>query len=164
MGTLEFIARTEGVRGLWRGNWSSVVRTFPYAAIQFASHARYKRLLRSLRSDGTMFMGGHFCAGSLAGATAVAFTYPLDLIRARLAYQTGTRGEGYRGITDAVRTILRAEGGVRTLYAGLGPTLAGIVPYAGINFFVYEQLKVRRTWRRRVPVARLTQRRARGCS
>ena len=80
-------------------------------------------------------------AGSLAGSTAVACTYPLDLIRARLAYQYGGGGAGsYSGIIDAMRTILK-EGGIRSLYAGLGPTLVGIVPYAGINFFAYERQK-----------------------
>ena len=32
--TLKAIYNLEGVRGLWRGNWSSVVRIFPYAAAQ----------------------------------------------------------------------------------------------------------------------------------
>ncbi len=47
----------------------------------------------------------------------------------------------YSGIVHAMRTIVQREGGVRTLYSGLGPTLLGIVPYAGINFFVYEKQK-----------------------
>ena len=42
--------------------------------------------------------------GSLAGITAVSVTYPLDVIRSRLAFQF--KGEHiYNGITDAMRKI-----------------------------------------------------------
>lgn len=85
--------KVEGVRGLWKGNWSSVVRIYPYAAIQFASFERYKRGLRALSPSGSMFFGGHFLAGSMAGATAVCFTYPLDVVRARLAFQFASKGD-----------------------------------------------------------------------
>ena len=46
----------------------------------------------------------------------------------------------YSGIVDCIRKSMQADG-VRGLYAGIGPTLAGIVPYAGINFMTYDQLK-----------------------
>lgn len=46
----------------------------------------------------------------------------------------------YSGIVDCMRKSMQADG-VRGLYAGIGPTLAGIVPYAGINFMAYDQLK-----------------------
>eukprot|EP00656_Telonema_subtile_P002949 TRINITY_DN11360_c0_g1_i1.p1 TRINITY_DN11360_c0_g1~~TRINITY_DN11360_c0_g1_i1.p1 ORF type:complete len:119 (+),score=34.28 TRINITY_DN11360_c0_g1_i1:93-449(+) len=46
----------------------------------------------------------------------------------------------YRGIADCVMQTARAEGAAG-LYAGMGPTLAGIVPYAGINFCAYDLLK-----------------------
>lgn len=42
---------------------------------------------------------GGFLAGSGAGVTAVTFTYPLDAIRARLAFQV-TGEHIYSGITD----------------------------------------------------------------
>lgn len=139
--TLQYIWQHEGVRGLWRGNFSSVVRIFPYAAIQFASHEKYKALLRSFSPDHSMFAGGHFLAGSAAGATAVICTYPLDVVRTRLAFQFGRGAEGgYRGIGHTLSTM-RAEGGITQLYRGLGPTLTGIVPYAGLNFFSYEKQK-----------------------
>lgn len=165
MGTLSHIWNYEGVRGLFRGNWSNVVRIFPYgalcnqhssrtifqsltqrtlslAAIQFATHSKYKQFLRSLSADGTsMMVGGHFIAGSAAGASAVIVTYPLDLVRGRLAFQGSTSSTSYNGIIHAIRTIILHEGGVRTLYSGLGPTLVGIVPYAGINFYTYETQK-----------------------
>lgn len=154
-GTLKTIFVREGVSGLWRGNWSSVVRIFPYAAIQFASHERYKSILKSFRSDQSMFSGGHFIAGSMAGATASIMTYPLDLVRARLAFQygssssssnttstsTSTSSSKSKSIVSSLRSAWHDGNGPRGLYAGLGPTLAGIVPYAGINFLSYEELK-----------------------
>ena len=57
-------------------------------------------------------------------------TYPLDVIRARLAFQVA--GEVvYTGIIDAFRVMFVHEGGVRALYRGIGPTMLGMAPYAG---------------------------------
>lgn len=50
----------------------------------------------------------------------------------------------YSGIQDVFRRVYN-EGGVRSLYRGVGPTLVGILPYAGLKFYIYEELK------RRVP-------------
>lgn len=36
--------------------------------------------------------------------------------------------------------VLRREG-IVGLYSGIGPTLWGILPYAGIKFYVYQALK-----------------------
>ncbi|GKV03635.1 hypothetical protein SLEP1_g15910 [Rubroshorea leprosula] len=46
----------------------------------------------------------------------------------------------YGGIKDVLTTVYK-EGGVRALYRGLGPTLTGILPYAGLKFYIYEELK-----------------------
>jgi len=48
----------------------------------------------------------------------------------------GTTGQ-YKGMHDCLRKILVNEGG-RALYRGLTPSLMGIIPYAGIDFTVYE--------------------------
>lgn len=37
--------------------------------------------------------------------------------------------------------MYRSEGGVIALYRGLGPTLAGVAPYVGINFATYEAMR-----------------------
>ncbi|XP_021907615.1 mitochondrial carrier protein CoAc1 isoform X2 [Carica papaya] len=92
-------------------------------------------------------------AGSVAGGTAVLCTYPLDLARAKLAYQIGgTRGTfgcqlksiyprpPYSGISGTLLNVYK-EGGARALYRGIGPTLTGILPYAGLKFYIYEELK-----------------------
>ncbi len=68
----------------------------------------------------------------ISGMTAVLLTYPLDVIRARLAFQVA--GENiYTGIAHAFKMIFTNEGGVRGLYTGIVPTLMGMVPYAGKN-------------------------------
>ena len=51
---------------------------------------------------------------------AAGQAYPLDLVRTRLAAQTGARY--YHGIAHALATIVREEG-ARGLYRGLGATL-----------------------------------------
>lgn len=104
-------------------------------------------------------------AGSTAGATAVMLTYPLDLVRTRLAYamaapkilgaSSGSLGgatvDTAAAVTAAVTTpaagirsvLLRTfqTEGVIGLYRGVLPTLMGIMPYAGIKFFTYSLLK-----------------------
>ncbi|KAF7022641.1 hypothetical protein CFC21_035325 [Triticum aestivum] len=93
-------------------------------------------------------------AGSAAGGTAVLCTYPLDLARTKLAYQVSNvaqpvnslgnfgRQPVYNGVKDVFKTVYK-EGGVRSLYRGIGPTLIGILPYAGLKFYIYEDLKSR---------------------
>ena len=40
-----------------------------------------------------------------------------------------------------MRLVVRTEG-IGGLYRGITPTLLGIVPYAGLKFYVYQSLKV----------------------
>ncbi|XP_037552603.1 graves disease carrier protein [Nematolebias whitei] len=78
-------------------------------------------------------------AGSMAGMTAVICTYPLDVIRARLAFQV-TGDHRYSGILDVFRSIFHYEG-IGGFYRGLTPTLIGMAPYAGLSFFTFGTLK-----------------------
>lgn len=61
------------------------------------------------------FAAQNLIAGSLAGATAVVFTYPLDLIRARLASQIGPGR--YRNSFQGLASMYREEG-LRSWYKG----------------------------------------------
>lgn len=129
----------DGLLSLWRGNSATMLRVMPYAAIQFCSHDQYKKLLGSYYG----FQGKalppvpRLMAGSLAGTTAVVLTYPLDMVRARMAV---TAREMYSNIMHVFVRISQEEG-VRTLYRGFTPTVLGVIPYAGITFFTYETLK-----------------------
>ncbi|KAM8875079.1 mitochondrial coenzyme A transporter SLC25A42-like isoform 1-T1 [Spinachia spinachia] len=129
----------DGLLSLWRGNSATMVRVMPYAAIQFCSHDQYKRLLGGYYGYQGKALPPfqRFLAGSLAGTTAAMLTYPLDMVRARMAV---TAREMYSNIMHVFVRISQEEG-VRTLYRGFTPTIMGVIPYAGITFFTYETLK-----------------------
>ena len=131
------ICKTEGVISLWKGNSMMMVRVFPYAAIQFFSFEKYKSFYNSLLGE------SHFnklIAGSSAGVTAVAFTYPLDLVRARLAFQI-TGEHRYNGIREAFTQIYTKEGKIPAFYRGVSATVIGMIPYAGVSFYTFNTLK-----------------------
>mmetsp|Transcript_64551 Transcript_64551/g.158893 ORF Transcript_64551/g.158893 Transcript_64551/m.158893 type:complete len:377 (+) Transcript_64551:182-1312(+) len=139
MDTLVTIGKTEGTRGLWRGNMATVARVFPYAGIQFAAFDVYKRFLTD-KKTGQLSPLQRLFAGSGAGATAVAVTYPLDLLRARLAVrrnwdQANSRRAWWEAMTGGEQKL-----SIRGLYRGINPTLLGILPYAGIAFFTRDSL------------------------
>ena len=48
--------------------------------------------------------------------------------------------EEYRGFIHALVRIVSEEG-VHELYRGLGPSLVGIIPYAGANYYAYDKLR-----------------------
>ncbi|XP_025410435.1 graves disease carrier protein-like [Sipha flava] len=132
------IVKHESFIALYKGNGAQMVRVFPYAAIQFTSFEFYKTLLGSILGNSSHV--GKFIAGSSAGVTAVTITYPLDTIRARLAFQV-TGEHVYNGIIHTAKCIIQNEGGVKALYRGFVPTLCGMVPYAGLTFFCFEFIK-----------------------
>jgi len=79
-----------------------------------------------------------FIAGAFAGAVATSATYPLDLLRTRLAAQ-GT-SKIYTSFLSSVRTIYLTEG-LRGFFRGVGAGVAQIVPYMGLFFSTYETLR-----------------------
>lgn len=147
------IAKTEGLLGFYRGNGASVARIVPYAALHYMAYEQYRRHIDynfpAMGSSPVIDL----LAGSLSGGTAVLFTYPLDLVRTKLAYQVvdtpKLNGKGamssehvYKGIRDCFSKTYR-EAGMRGLYRGVAPSLFGIFPYSGLKFYFYEEMKSR---------------------
>ncbi|XP_042854025.1 calcium-binding mitochondrial carrier protein SCaMC-1 isoform X2 [Panthera tigris] len=124
-----------GIRSLWRGNGTNVLKIAPETAVKFWSYEQYKKLLTVEGQKIGIF--DRFISGSLAGATAQTIIYPMEVIKTRLA--VGKTGQ-YYGIFDCAKKILKHEG-VGAFYKGYIPNLLGIVPYAGIDLAVYELLK-----------------------
>ena len=83
---MSVIWREEGSRGLFRGHSATLLRIFPYAAIKFAAYEQIRANLIPNKAQETPFR--RFVSGSLAGCLSVFCTYPLEMIRVRLAFET----------------------------------------------------------------------------
>ncbi|KAI8818887.1 mitochondrial carrier domain-containing protein [Fimicolochytrium jonesii] len=166
------IKRLYGVRGLFQGHSATLLRIFPYAAIKFMAYEQIKHRLGVGKAgvSHTEQAFRNMVAGSLAGCISVFFSYPLDLLRVRLAFEVRTTTAASQvplqpvSLSSVVKMIyhepnpffaedLAADGngverkgwsrvpGVLNFYRGFMPTIYGIVPYAGVSFLVYERLK-----------------------
>jgi solute carrier family 25 (mitochondrial phosphate transporter), member 23/24/25/41 len=129
-----------GEGGLWaffRGNGTNVIKIMPETAVKFYAYDRFKKLISKNPSD--IQVHERFCAGALAGVTAQTAIYPLEIVKTRLA--VARRGE-YRGITHCLMKTMEVEG-AKGVFAGLGASCTGIIPYAGIDLCVFMTLKQR---------------------
>jgi solute carrier family 25 protein 16 len=151
--SLKKVLQFDGPLGFYKGNGASVIRIIPYAALHYMTYEVYRDWI--LEKNLPLGSGPivDLVAGSAAGGTAVLCTYPLDLARTKLAYQVSDTRQSLRGGANGfyrqptysgikeVLAMAYKEGGPRGLYRGIGPTLIGILPYAGLKFYIYEELK-----------------------
>lgn len=138
--TIKHVVHKEGFTGLYKGNGVQMLRIFPYAAIQFLAYEQLKKLSKHMPYLSHSPNMSKLICGSFAGLTSVMFTYPLDMIRSRLAFQV--KGEVvYTGIMHTIQSIVMLEGGARGLFQGIVPTVLGMAPYAGLSFCSFEMLK-----------------------
>ena len=92
----------DGPRGLFRGHSATLLRIFPYAGIKFLAYEQYRALAIPSHEYETPLR--RLLAGSLAGVTSVFFTYPLEVIRVRLAFET-RRDQNSAGLVRICRQI-----------------------------------------------------------
>ncbi|GMH11893.1 hypothetical protein Nepgr_013734 [Nepenthes gracilis] len=131
------IIKTDGWKGLFRGNLVNVIRVAPSKAIElFAFDTVNKCLSPKAGEQPKLPIPASLIAGACAGVSSTLCTYPLELVKTRLTIQRGI----YNGITDAFMKILREEGPAE-LYRGLAPSLIGVIPYSATNYFAYDTLR-----------------------
>lgn len=126
------------VQGLWRGTTPALGLTVPYCAVQFAvlNHCKALAALQGW-NDSKWASVVSFASGSAAGAAATFVSYPFDLLRTVLASQG--KPPLYSGMINAARGIVK-QNGPQGLFTGVNITLLEIVPYAGIQFGIYDIL------------------------
>lgn len=95
------IYRSDGGRGLYRGHSATLLRIFPYGGIKFLAYEQVRAFLIHNKEEETHIR--RFLAGSIAGCFSVFATYPLEVIRVRLAFET--KSQNRIGLADICRTI-----------------------------------------------------------
>ncbi|MCJ1351170.1 MAG: hypothetical protein MMC33_001152 [Icmadophila ericetorum] len=169
MTAMRDINRQDGIRGLFRGHSATLLRIFPYAAIKFLAYEQIRSVVIKDKSQETPFR--RLISGSMAGITSVFFTYPLEVIRVRLAFET--KRDARSSLRDICRKIFNERpaipsaastvnssslstaatasatlsstistvtprSGLSNFYRGFSPTLAGMLPYAGMSFLTHD--------------------------
>ncbi|OBR12469.1 Mitochondrial carrier protein [Colletotrichum higginsianum IMI 349063] len=153
----------EGLTGLFRGHSATLIRIFPYAGIKFLAYEQIRSMVIRRKEHETPWR--RLISGSMAGVTSVFFTYPLEVIRVRLAFETKHGGSSLAAICRRiynerfVRTSPAAQAastsateaaaaspvaaiaprsGLINFYRGFTPTLLGMLPYAGMSFLTHD--------------------------
>ena len=80
------IVRSDGPMALFQGHSATLMRIFPYAAIKYMAYDKLHFYLMPTKQSETS--ARLFLAGSASGVLSVFLTYPLELIRVRLAFET----------------------------------------------------------------------------
>ncbi|TPX10472.1 uncharacterized protein E0L32_008522 [Thyridium curvatum] len=156
---MKVIYRQDGTVGLFRGHSATLLKIFPYAAIKFIAYEQIRSTIIPRKEYETPIR--RLLSGSLAGITSVFFTYPLEVIRVRLAFETKREGrsslisickriyseKSYRrpaGVAAGeaaagTAAVLHApQSGMINFYRGFTPTMLGMLPYAGMSFLTHD--------------------------
>ncbi len=150
----------EGPRGLYRGHSATLLRIFPYAAIKFLAYEQIRSVI--IHSPAQETPGRRFLSGSMAGVTSVFFTYPLEMIRVRMAFETKRDARsslsaickriyneaprparvvsGPAAIAVPVQAVMAVtpRAGLANFYRGFSATIMGMLPYAGMSFLTHD--------------------------
>lgn len=144
---IKSIRSQNGLRGFYKGYWTTVLRDAPFSFLQFPLYEKFKCIWRAEIVNNRGYSSdqeneadievlqpwqGAIC-GSVSGAFAAALTTPLDVVKTRLMLGADVNGIAYTGMVDTFQRVI-AEGGISSLYAGLGARVLWI-SIGGMVFF-----------------------------
>ncbi|XP_006661390.1 probable mitochondrial adenine nucleotide transporter BTL1 [Oryza brachyantha] len=148
------IIEENGWQGLWAGNSINMIRIIPTQAIELGTFELVKRRMAKAQEKwkeegcpkiqfGKLkiepplnLLSPIAVAGASAGIAGTLMCHPLEVIKDRLTINR----EVYPSISVAFSKIYRTDG-IGGLYAGLCPTLIGMLPYSTCYYFMYETIK-----------------------
>lgn len=127
--------RANGLRGFWRGQFSTLIRESGGSCCWFSI---YELSLRRLRSpDATKkdnSQGDMLIAGALAGVGYNTLFFPADTVKSRMQTNASTAG-----LISTIKEIWSHQG-FRGLFKGWGITVLRAAPSNAMIFWVYETL------------------------
>eukprot|EP00927_Polykrikos_kofoidii_P035953 TRINITY_DN30429_c0_g1_i2.p1 TRINITY_DN30429_c0_g1~~TRINITY_DN30429_c0_g1_i2.p1 ORF type:complete len:234 (+),score=30.43 TRINITY_DN30429_c0_g1_i2:290-991(+) len=120
----------------------------PYLSVQLIGNDINRMMLQEMFGENMNVTFRNFVAGGAAGALAVATTYPLDTVRARLAMLSVKRAATtpvlvpQLGPFQMLRDI-QAREGIGALYRGCWMSCMCCGVYCSIKFMTYDSVKAR---------------------
>lgn len=122
-----------GFRGVYRGLLGAAIGSAPGAAAFFSTYETMKSVIKK-NSSGSEHWTHHSAASSCGEVAACVIRVPTNIITQNM--QVGN----YTTLTEAVTGTMR-NGGIGGFYNGFLTTVAREIPFAFIQFPIYEQFK-----------------------
>ncbi|KAH7564829.1 hypothetical protein JRO89_XS09G0034300 [Xanthoceras sorbifolium] len=153
-GTFVEIIEQQGWQGLWAGNAINMLRIIPTQAIELGTFEYVKRAMTSAQEKWSQtespkvqigpvslnfslsWISPVAVAGAAAGIASTLVCHPLEVLKDRLTVSRDV----YPNLSIAISKIYK-NGGVGAFYAGISPTLIGMLPYSTCFYFMYETMK-----------------------
>ncbi|KAA8516142.1 hypothetical protein F0562_019321 [Nyssa sinensis] len=133
----------QSYRILWTGFGTQLARDVPFSAICWSTLEPVRRRLFSMVGDEAStanVIGANFCAGFVAGSLAAAATCPLDVAKTRRQIEKDP-ARALKMTTKQTLLEIWRDGGIKGLYAGVGPRVGRAGPSVGIVVSFYEVVK-----------------------
>ncbi|XP_040263541.1 S-adenosylmethionine mitochondrial carrier protein [Bufo bufo] len=116
--------RQEGIRGLYRGYKSTVLREIPFSLVQFPLWEFLKDLWSWKQSRPLDSWQSAVC-GAFAGGFAAAVTTPLDVVKTRIMLAKTGSSTASGNVLLALSDVWRTRG-ITGLFAGIVPRMTAI--------------------------------------
>lgn len=139
-GNIFDIARTKGVRALYRGLGTTCFGIFPYAGFKFGFYEEFKRMGKERSGNKTLNAIENLVFGGLAGCCAVTITYPTDVMRRKRQAQIIRDETKNMSYLQLLRKVWVSEGW-RGFYKGLAVTYYKVIPSVALTFAINETMK-----------------------
>ena len=131
------IAKSDGVAGLYRGMFISILGIIPYRASYFGLFDTGKRMLPMVNSN-VLYK---FIFAQFVTSASGLISYPFDTVRRRMMMQSGKKATEiqYKGTWDCFAKIYQNEGGKAFYKGALSNVFRGVG--ASLVLVLYDEMK-----------------------
>jgi len=137
------IYRSNGIRGLYHGYFSHLLRNIPAGALHLGIYdiIRLNRAKKLGIHTSQLRMYQDMIAGSISGVVFWSAVYPIDVVKTTLQSDAIDKNERkYRGTWDCVRKLY-IDGGVRSFYRGLTPCVLRAIPANAVMLYTVARIQ-----------------------
>ena len=119
---IDRIYRSEGIKGLWRGNAVNLTRVIPSYAVRFTAFGNLSEY-----GDQFPILKNPFVVGACAGTASALASYPLEVLRTRISISGSLREAFLKG----------------RFFAGCSLTVLETTPYSALTLGTYNYLRTK---------------------
>ncbi|XP_017783588.1 PREDICTED: solute carrier family 25 member 40-like isoform X2 [Nicrophorus vespilloides] len=139
---LQVLIKNNGVFGLWKGVFATLLRDVPFSALYWSSYETIKNYFNPT----TPSFGFSFFAGAVSGSIAATVTVPFDVVKTHQQIEIGNKVFSNQAPQhDSTMSIIRklyTNFGVSGLFTGLVPRLIKVAPACAVMIATFEHSKV----------------------